>query len=165
MQPKEMIRQSMDFSERIVMSYIGDLEDADLKIPPSEGMNPIAFQLGHLISSERMMLQEVKPGASPALPEGFEAAHSTEKAKAGALDPSTFKSKAEYIQLWNEQRAATKAVLDGLSEADLDAAAPENWRKFMPTIGSLFGLIGSHTLMHVGQFVPVRRKLGKPVVI
>jgi hypothetical protein len=165
MQPKDMIRQSMDFSERIVMSYIGDLEDADLKIPPSEGMNPIAWQIGHLISTERRMLQDVKPGASPALPEGFEAAHSTEKAKAGALDPSAFKSKAEYLKLWKAQRAATKAVLDGLSEADLDTASPENWRKFMPTLGDLFGLVGSHTLMHAGQFVPVRRKLGKPVMI
>jgi uncharacterized damage-inducible protein DinB len=165
MNAKDVIRSSMDMSERILMAYLGDLDDADLKIPPSEGMNPIAWQLGHLISSERSMIEGIKPGSSPALPEGFETAHSTEKAKAGALDPSAFRSKAEYISLWNGQRAATKTVLDGLSSADLDAPAPERMRNFVPTIGALISMTGSHALMHAGQFVPVRRKRGKPVVI
>ncbi len=165
MHPKDVIRTSMDMSERILMAYVGDLDDADLKIPPSEGMNPIAWQLGHLISSERSMLEAIKPGSSPALPQGFEAAHSTEKAKAGELDPSAFKTKAEYLHLWNEQRAATKALLDGLSETDLDAPAPERMRNYLPTVGAALGMTGSHALMHVGQFVPVRRKRGKPVVI
>jgi uncharacterized damage-inducible protein DinB len=165
MEAKDVIRASMGMSERIVMAYVGDLDDADLKMPPSEGMNPIAWQLGHLISSERSMIEAIKPGSSPSLPEGFEAAHSTEKAKAGELDPSAFKTKAEYLHLWNEQRAATKALLDGLSKTDLDAPAPERMRSFVPTVGDVLALTGSHALMHVGQWVPVRRKLGKPVVI
>ena len=31
---------------------------------------------------------------------------------------------------------------------------------FVPTVGDVLGMTGSHVLMHVGQFVPVRRKLG-----
>jgi hypothetical protein len=34
-----------------------------------------------------------------------------------------------------------------------------------PTAGHIYLLIATHGLMHAGQFVPVRRKLGKPVVI
>jgi hypothetical protein len=165
MHAKDVIRLSMDMSERVLMAYIGDLEDADLKVPPEEGMNPIGWQIGHLISSERMMMEGIKPGSCPALPEGFDAAHSTEKAKTGALDPSTFKTKAEYLSLWNAQREASKAVLDSVPEAELDAPSPERFRNFMPTVGAVLALPASHTLMHVGQFVPLRRKLKKPVVI
>ncbi len=32
-----------------------------------------------------------------------------------------------------------------------------------PTVGAGFALMGNHMLMHVGQFVSVRRKLGKPI--
>ncbi len=63
------------------------------------------------------------------------------------------------------QRDATKAVLDALTDADLDAPAPERLRRMCPTVGTVFNLTGNHVLMHVGQFVAVRRKLGKPVVI
>jgi hypothetical protein len=34
-----------------------------------------------------------------------------------------------------------------------------------PTVGHIYLLIATHQLMHAGQFVPVRRALGKPVVI
>jgi hypothetical protein len=34
-----------------------------------------------------------------------------------------------------------------------------------PTMASMFILTATHPLMHAGQFVPVRRALGKPVVI
>ena len=34
-----------------------------------------------------------------------------------------------------------------------------------PTVGHALNMAGGHTLMHVGQFVPLRRTLDKPVVI
>ena len=34
-----------------------------------------------------------------------------------------------------------------------------------PTLGGLFVLLANHPMMHAGQFVVVRLKLGKPVVI
>ena len=52
--------------------------------------------------------------------------------------------------------------LETLPEADLDK--PTGW-EMAPTVGALFVLIANHPMMHAGQFVVVRRKLGKPVVI
>ena len=64
------------------------------------------------------------------------------------------------------QRDATKAVLDGLSDAELDAPGPERFRQMAPTVGVVMLLIGNHVLMHVGQFVSVRRHArSKPVAI
>ena len=41
----------------------------------------------------------------------------------------------------------------------------EAMRDYAPTIGAVFNLIGLHAMMHAGQFVPVRRMLGKPILI
>ena len=45
---------------------------------------------------------------------------------------------------------------------DLDKPGPESMREYAPTVASVLMLLGSHWLMHAGQFVPIRRKLGKP---
>jgi hypothetical protein len=150
-------------SDNIVQSYLGDLTDADLMLRPVEGMNHIAWQLGHLIGSERWFIEAVKPGASPELPAGFEAAH--KKETAGVNDASKFHTKAEYLALWKKQREASLAVLDGLSEADLEKPGPENLRKFCPTTAHVMNMLGQHPLMHVGQWVAVRRKLKKPITM
>jgi hypothetical protein len=161
--PKDLLHQNLDSSERIVKTYLEDLDDQALLLRPVEGMNHIAWQLGHLISSERRMVEAVKPGSCPALPENFDAVHGRENTSSD--DPKAFCPKAEYLRLADAQRAATKAVLDGLTDSDLDAPGPERMRQMAPTVGAVFQMAGSHVLMHVGQFVGVRRKLKKPVVI
>src|SRR3712207_1174139 len=119
MTAKDAIRQSLDGSDMILNGYVNDLADADLLLRPVEGMNHIAWQIGHLIASERMMVEGVKPGSCPPLPDGFEQAHDRENTRSD--DRSQFRTKDEYLRLMREQRAATKAVLDGLSDAQLDA--------------------------------------------
>jgi hypothetical protein len=163
MHAKEVIRQTLDLNESIVTRYLGDLDDADLLIRPVEGMNHIAWQLGHLISSERGMVEAIRPGTCPPLPEGFEANYDREDTTSD--DPARFLSKEAYLSLFNAQRAATKAVLDSLTDEDMDAPGPEKFRKMFPTVGNFFVLIGTHVIMHVGQFVAVRRKRNKPIAI
>ncbi len=163
MHAKDAIRYCLDSSDAIIKRYVSDLSDDDLKSKPMEGMNPIAWQLGHLVSSERGMVEGIKPGASPALPEGFDKIHGRDNA--AGLEPSSLSSKDEYLRLIDAQRAATKKVLDGLTDAELDAPGPERMRSMAPTVGSVLLLAGNHYLMHAGQFVATRRKSSKPVVI
>ncbi len=162
MQAQDVIFQSINVADMIMASYLGDLDDADLMHRPVGGMNHIAWQLGHLITSERNMVEGIKPGSCPALPEGFEAKHGKDACATDA--PDQFHTKAEYLAAWAAQRAATKALLESMSEADLDAPSPERMRNFAPTVGALFNLTGLHPLMHLGQFVGVRRAKNKPVV-
>ena len=67
------------------------------------------------------MLEMVKPNSMPPLPAGFKEKHSKETAKSD--DPKAFLTKAEYLDLYKKQRAATMKVLDGMSDADLDKPA------------------------------------------
>jgi hypothetical protein len=57
------------------------------------------------------------------------------------------------------------AALDGLSDEALAAPSPEHFRSFFPRVLDIFNLAAGHPLTHAGQFVVVRRQLGKPVVI
>ena len=163
MNTKEAIRGTMDMSLFVLNQYVSDLEDADLMRRPGSGCNHLAWQLGHLISSEASLVNSVCPGKGAELPAGFGEAHSKETT--GVDDPAKFASKKEYQELFERVRTATLAALDGLSDADLDAASPERFRKRFPTVGSLFVLLSVHPLMHAGQFVVVRRQLGKPILI
>ena len=163
MGPKDVIQHTFGMGDHILNSYLADLSDTDLLIRPVEGQNHIAWQLGHLISSERMFVEGVKPGSCPALPEGFDQAHNKEGSRSD--DPKQFATKQQYLDLFKAQRAATLKVLAGLSDADLDKPGDERFRQICPTVGATFGLLGQHVLMHVGQFVGVRRKLKKPVTI
>jgi hypothetical protein len=154
--------QSMDLSENILHRYIDDLSDDDLKLIPIEGMNPIALQVGHLIHSEKTFLDMLAPGVSPALPEGFKEKHSLKEGN--PADTSRYSTKDEYWALYEAQRKATKDYIAKLSDAQLDEPGPEAFRNFAPTVGAMVNMVGSHVLMHLGQFVAVRRHLKKPVV-
>ncbi len=160
MQARDMLINSLELTDLVINAYIGDLSDADLLIRPIDGMNPIAWQLGHLISSERHFNELLSPGSSPALPEGFEKGHS----KDVPTDNSHFYTLEKYKKLWDAQRAATRALIMKTSESDLDRT-DERFPPFAKSAGAILNLCANHPLMHAGQFVAVRRKLGKPVVI
>ncbi|MGE0481588.1 MAG: DinB family protein [Phycisphaerae bacterium] len=159
---KEILKTNIDLAHDVTNRYLGDLNDADLLVRPVPGVNHIAWQLGHLIHSECEMMSGLG-NAMPKLPDGFDASHSREAATSD--DPSKFRKKAEYLSLFQQVHAATKKAIDATPEADLGKPGPASMRDYAPTVAHVLHLIGAHEMMHVGQFVAVRRKLGKPVVI
>lgn len=163
MNAKDSIRGTMDMCLHVLKAYFEDMTDAELMHRPGPGCQHLAWQLGHLISSEAHLLNAVCPGAAAELPAGFSEQHSKEMKDCD--DASKFCTKQQYLDLFDTARAATLAALEALPESRLDEPGPESMRSYCPTVGSLFGMIGTHPMMHAGQFVPVRRALGKPVVI
>ncbi len=163
MQTKDVIRQALGLSSTVLRAYVGDLTDAELLQRPGVGCNHLAWQLGHLITSEAGLLSMIEPGSAPELPEGFAEKHAKENS--GSDNPADFATKQQYLELTDKLHAASLALLERYPEANLDLPAPEHLRSICPTMGAVFVLIATHPMMHAGQFVPVRRALGKPVVI
>ena len=60
-----------------------------------------------------------------------------------------------------EQRAGTLALLDRLSDDELEKPAPESLQQFGATVGAVIAGQSAHWMMHAGQWVIVRRQLGK----
>jgi uncharacterized damage-inducible protein DinB len=159
MGPKDIIAKGMDTSDFIMNKYLADLSDADLLIVPVEGMNSIAVQLGHLIASERNMVESVSPGLSPELPAGFADNHSLK----GEVKDRKLATKDEYLKLWSAQRAATKKALASVTDADLTDTRDGKLPPFAPTVADVLNMVAVHSLSHTGQFVAVRRQLKKPI--
>ena len=153
------IKASLELPQLVVKSYLDDLTDQDLFLRPAEKANHIAWQLGHLISAEHSLIEAVCPGTMPALPEGFDEQYSKETSASD--EPAQFHSKAEYIRLMEEQRAGTLAALESLSDEQLEQPAPEKLQIFGSTVGAIFAGQATHWMMHAGQWVIVRRQLGR----
>lgn len=159
----DALKSSHGLSKMVFRSYLSDLSDAELLERPGEGCNHIAYQLGHLIVSGGALLEAVGAATVPSLPDGFADKYTPETN--GIDDPAAFESKDRYLELFDEIDAAFTASLEACSADDLDKPSPEKFRDFAPTIGDVYSLIATHALMHAGQWVPIRRRLGKPVMM
>jgi hypothetical protein len=158
-----IIRGAMKLSDFLVSAYLQDLTNDECLKRPAAGANHALWQLGHLIVADTHLVEACKPGSVPPLPEGFTERYAKENA---ALDdPSAFDSKETLLQIYAERRKLIDDVLAGVSEDELDQPAPEAFRSKFPTVGSVFTLMAMHPTLHAGQWVVVRRMLGKPVII
>ncbi len=153
------IKHQLNLPTFTIQAYLQDLSDDDLMRRPVENANHIAWQLGHLIAAEHNLNNMVCPDSMPALPEGFAEKH--DKDKASSDDKSAFCTKDEYIAAMQEQRAGTLTLLERLSDEELEQPAPEKIQKFGATVGAVIAGQSAHWMMHAGQWVIVRRQLGK----
>jgi uncharacterized damage-inducible protein DinB len=161
MRATDTVKAALNSTQHLLEWFVSDLSDADLLVRPVPEANHIAWQLGHLVGAEAHLIRSELPDAPyPELPAGFAEKHSKETAR---LDTG-FATKAEYVDLAKKMRAATLALLDGLSDGDLDRPSTGRFAKFAPRLVDLFLLVSNHSLMHAGQFTVVRRRLGRPVL-
>lgn len=163
MNSREAIKNNMDIADMVCGAYMGDLTDEEMMKRPHPGCNHINWQIGHLVASDNQMTNGCFPGALAELPEGFTEKYSKETAKND--DPAAFCTKDELMGLLKSQREAIHAKLEQLSDQDLDQPSPESMQGYAPTVGAALNMIGSHWLMHAGQWVVLRRELGREIVI
>ena len=163
MNSRDAIKNSIQTADMVCGAYLEDLNDENLMQRPHPDCNHVNWQIGHLISSDFNMANGCIPGLLPELPAGF--AEKYTKETTGNDDPAAFCGKEELMSINQAQRAAVLAKLDELSESDLAQPAPEEMRSYAPTVGAALNMLGGHWMMHAGQWVIVRRNLGREIVI
>jgi len=154
------LKASYDLADMLVGMYLGDLTDEQMLIRPCEGANHIKWQLGHLLTSQQQMVNTCVPGAAPELPAGFAERYTKETATVD--DPAKFDSKETYLSLLQQQKDGLHKALASLSDADLDKETGVDYAR---TVGDMMALQGIHWTMHSGQWVVIRRQLGKPALM
>jgi hypothetical protein len=159
---KQAFRASMNVADFMVRGYLADITPEELFTRSVPNANHIAWQLGHCILAERHLIESAVPGSMPELPATF--AEKYGRGKAPDDDPAGYLSKEEFLQLAGEVRAATLRALDTLQEVDFDRPVSARVPPFVKTVGDCFATIGPHWSVHAGQWVVVRRKLGRPVL-
>jgi hypothetical protein len=159
---KDCIRSSLRIADFLSRGYLADITPDEMLHRPVPGANHIAWQLGHLIAAERMLVEAAAPGSMPALPEGFAERHRRDRTPSD--NPADYLTKEEYLQLADEVRASTLKVLDEFSESDFDKPVTARVPPFVKCAGDCFATIGPHWSLHAGQWVVLRRKLNRPVM-
>lgn len=160
MNVKDAARLVMEMSDFLKESYLGDLTPEEMMIRPAEDANHVAWQLGHLIAAERMLVEGGVPGSMPPLPDGFAERHSKDTATSD--NPADFLTKEEYFKLAKGTRVATLKVLDSVPDEDFDKPVTGRVPPFVKRVGDCFLTVGGHWTMHSGQWAVLRRKLGRP---
>ncbi len=163
MNSQQLLTQLVEMGNFIISSYLKDLTDEEVAMRPVPEANTIAWQLGHLINSTNGILSAIDPQIAPPLPEGFQERYS--KHTTAVNDPAQLDKKAVYLDLFSKQKSAACQLIERMSESDLDKPAPESMRSYAPTYGAMLHLCGTHLMLHAGQIVVLRRKLGKPIVM
>lgn len=158
---KDAVRTTFETADMLTQAYLADLTPQELLTRTVPDANHVAWQLGHLIASERALVEAGVPGSMPPLPQGFAERHS--KDTAGSDNPADFLSKDEYFKLARDVRASTVAVMDKLTAADFDEPVSSGRvPPFVKRVGDAILTTGTHWIMHSGQWVALRRKLGRP---
>jgi hypothetical protein len=159
MNAKEAIRTTMTTADFMVESYLSDITPQEMFVRPATGANHLAWQLGHLISAETRLVEAAAPGSMPALPDGFAERHTKDTAVSD--NPAEFFSKDEYLKLARTVRAATLKALADVNDADLDKPVTGRVPPFVKCAGDCFVTAGGHWILHAGQWVVLRRYLGR----
>jgi DinB superfamily len=153
MQSKDDIKSTLKENQDTLNEFLAGLSDEDLALRRKMGLpvptaDNIAWQMGHLITSEVAMGAAV-PGASyPELPAGMKEAYGRNARL--IVPPVGYLKKAEYLEWFNKVRSATLAALDRLTEADLDKPTLGPMAPSAPTVGALLWHIANHTCLTIG---------------
>ena len=163
MRAADVVKEALQSTHDSLQMYLGDLSDKDITTRPVPNANHIAWQLAHLVTAEKFLLDGELPGVKyPDIPPAI-AELGTERT--GKVDPKEgYLTKAQYLDCLSKMRTASIAAVEKLTDTDFDKPVKNMMAKFAPTLGKLLILTANHTLMHGGQFTVVRRALGKPVV-
>ena len=157
MDARDAIKISIDAGTMVSLAYLEDLTDAEMLHRPAPGCNHINWQLGHLIWSDFHHLELGAPTYAKPLPVGFIEKYNSHTATVD--DPAQLLTKRELLAAREEQQQATLEALSQQSDADLSRETGIEWA---PTVAGLFAMAGNHWLMHAGQWVIIRRQLGRP---
>jgi len=159
MNSKDAIRISIETADMLARAYLDDLTEVEMMHRPHERCNHIKWQLGHLILSDNEMINGCCSGAIPNLPSDFKSRYARDKSASDQRHD--FHDKVDLIKLFEAQREAILKKLNELSEQELDAAAPDTIAEYAPTVGAAFAMLAIHATMHAGQWIVIRRQLGR----
>ncbi len=160
---KEFIKASLDFSRGFTNQLLDKFEsESDWLHQVHPEANHALWCAGHLALTEQFFVGMLAPD------------NATDMSAAQKLfgmgskpvnDAATYPKPAEVRKNLNEARANLLALLDSLSEEDLDKPTPEGAPEFLPTVESVFRLAVFHEGIHTGQATIANRSLGHSSVI
>ena len=156
---KDAVRTQFTVADFMVDKYLADLTQSELLTRPAPDANHIAWQLGHLISAETRLIEAAAPGSMPACPTVF--TKGIPKIRPRAITRPIFSLRKSTSSLPNPCGQRRSKRLDAQSESDLDRPVTGRLPPWIKCAGDCFVTAAGHWVLHAGQWVVLRRKLGR----
>lgn len=159
----EVIREVLKTSRLVLFRYLNDFSDTDIYVRPLPKAHTTAWQLGHLILSERMMMKGLGCEDLIELPPRFESVHAEDRGY--SYEENSGFVKEQYKELLVVQRERVFELLEETTVATFESPGPIEMRQYAPTVAAVFLAMGSHEMLHAGQIAVIRRYLEKAICI
>lgn len=161
MQSIDLIRTNLRRSEAIVLAGVEDMRHHCVVFPTPRGGCHTLWVLGHLAYIEALVVRRIMLGEPNPLAQWQEVFDGADTS--GDIDQ--FPPFDRVLQECRAVRASTLALLESLSEEDLDRASahvPGGLEELFGTYRSCLQYAADHWFMHRGQLADARRAAGLP---
>ena len=159
MQSIDLVRDNLGKSGNRVLARVEDMREHALVFPTPNGGCHTLWVLGHLAYIETQVIRTFMLGEANPLATWEEIFDGADVSG----DRSLFPPFDDVLERCRATRAGTLALLDSLSEADLDRAsakAPAGHEDTFGTYRLCLQFVADHTYMHRGQLADARRAAG-----
>ena len=156
----DYVKMSLEMSNGWIMGLAEDMKDSPLTKPTPNGGNHALWCVGHLAYSEGNLVGVfIKGQANPVA----DWEHLFNQGTTPSDDASTYPTMDELIAKLQELRAQTMAMLNEMSDEDLDnpSHAPDEMKDWFGTVGQCLAAIPIHFAFHGGQIADARRAAGR----
>lgn len=159
MKTMDAIKYALNMGDFMTMKEIEGLAEAPLTHPgPNGGCHPM-WVMGHLAYVEGKMREILFGEANPLEKWGSMFDSGTE----AVGDSDRYPAFAEVVSVYREHHERNLALLDSLTEADLNKPTvkpPKGAEALLATFGQAFLFLAMHTACHRGQLADARRVTG-----
>lgn len=161
MQSKDLIRDNLRKSAERVLAHVEDMREASVVFPTPEGGCHTLWVLGHLAYIEALIVNVFVLGRPNPLADWEQVFDGPEPSG----DLSEYPPFDEVLTKCRDLRQSTIALLDSLSEDDLDKTStnvPKGWEDTFGTHRLCLQFIADHWYMHRGNLADARRAARRP---
>jgi hypothetical protein len=161
MRSKDLIRDNLKKSAERVLSHVEDMRELSVVFPTPEGGCHTLWVLGHLAFIEALVIDVFMLGLRNPIAD-WEQTFDGPDPTGNVSDYPPFD---EVLMKCREIRQSTLALLEPLSEDDLDktsAQVPKGWEETFGTYRVCFQYVADHWYMHRGHLADARRAARLP---
>lgn len=159
MDSRDLVRDNLQRSTERVLARIEEMRDHCLVPPTPRGGGHTFWVIGHLAYVEGLVVRQFMLGEANPLADWEERFDGPDVAE----DADRYPAFDRVLARCREMRAETLALLDSLTEADLDRAsanAPRGHEQTFGTFRLCLQYVADHWYMHRGQLADSRRAAG-----
>ncbi|HZZ42279.1 MAG TPA: DinB family protein [Tepidisphaeraceae bacterium] len=157
---QDSVAFALERSRNILQLFIADLTPAEFVHRSASKANCAAWIVGHLILSDRRVIQLLGKTDLPPLPDGFEKRFSRDP---GSPEAQEFGDAMILPALFDQHRTMLIEAMRKSDVAEWSKPLEKPSPRFA-TLGEMLTFFSLHTAMHAGQISTIRRSLGKPAL-